>query len=189
MRSAGVIARIQWRGEALLSRYEIRLNGSHGQARAAKASPVKRRGAGKTIDFFLTNRRERVTVFQNLVAKPGSRVSRAPLGLSALAREERGQAIENKQFREMLRFRASRTYGPLANASLCEMNPFVFADFPPRGGPKRNDREADGGFGARAAEAARSATPAIQNGAASPCISVRGSSLMFGRARFVLVEL
>ena len=39
--------------------------------------------------------------------------------------------------------------------SLGEMNPFAFAVFPPRPGPKRKGREIDGGFGARAADVAR----------------------------------
>jgi hypothetical protein len=39
--------------------------------------------------------------------------------------------------------------------SLGEMNPSAFAGFPLRRGPKRKDREINGGFGARAADVAR----------------------------------
>ena len=51
----------------------------------------------------------------------------------------------------------SMTYDHVAKrfVSLCEMNPFVFAGFPPRHGAKRVAREIDGRIGARATEVAQ----------------------------------
>jgi len=83
----------------------------------------------------------------------------------------------------------STTYDRLAKpfVSLREMNPFAFCWFfrlvEAQNAMARNQRRIRGSRGGRCASLQ------LGNGAASHCKSVRGSSLMFGRARFVLVEL
>jgi hypothetical protein len=74
-----------------------------------------------------------------------------------------GQAIENKQSREITRFRApmiSRTYGQRRETARFarRKNPFAFAGFSASSRPKTQGSEINGGFKARAAESRRSAT-------------------------------
>jgi hypothetical protein len=116
----------------------------------------------------------------------------AGMALAIRAKRKRGQAIENKQFCEMAHFvppMISTTYDQaretvrfaLRNESFrfCWFFRLVEA----QNARERNQRRIRGSRGGRCASLR------LGNGAASPCMSVRGSSLMFGRARFVLVEL
>jgi hypothetical protein len=101
------------------------------------------------------------------------------------------QAIENKQLREIARFRAqmiSSAYDQRRETARFarRKHPFAFAGFSASSRLKTQRSEINAGFGARAA--AVCASLRLGNGAASRCKSVRGSSLMFGHARFVLVE-
>ena len=82
------------------------------------------------------------------------------LALAIHAKRNGGQAIENKRSREMPHFAPSMismAYDPGAKpfVSLREIKPVVFAGFPFRRGPKRSEREIDGGVGARAADTTR----------------------------------
>jgi hypothetical protein len=155
-----------------------------------EGAPVEERAPGKTIEFFLAGGRASVTVFQNLATRPVRRFMRAGMALVIRAKRKGGQAIENKQLREMAYFAPIMiltAYGPARETARFarRKNPFAFAGFSASSRAKTQGSEISGGFGARGG---RSAARRLGNGAASPCMSVRGSSLMFGRARFVLVE-
>ena len=115
----------------------------------------------------------------------------AGMALAIHAKRKGGQAIENKQFCEMAHFALpmiSRTYDQRRETARFarRKNPFAFAGFSASSRAKTQGSEISGGFGARGG---RCASLRLGNGAASHCMSIRGSSLMFGRARFVLVEL
>jgi hypothetical protein len=106
---------------------------------------------GKTIDFFLTDRRASVTVFQNwrqgrlaVSCRPGWR-------LRFHAKRKRGQAIENKQFCEMVHFAPvmiSRTYDPRRETARFarRKNPFAFAGFSASSTAKAQGSEINGGI-------------------------------------------
>jgi hypothetical protein len=65
---------------------------------------VGRGAPGKTIDFFLTDRRGSVTVFQNSRQGRARRFMRAGMALAIHAKRKGRQAIENKQVCEMAYF-------------------------------------------------------------------------------------
>jgi hypothetical protein len=93
----------------------------------------------------------------------------AGMALAIGAKRKGGQAIENKQFSEMPRFRApmiSRTYGQRRETARFarRKNPLAFAGFSASSRSKTQWREINGGFGARAAEVA---SLRLGNGAAS----------------------
>src|SRR6516162_2302115 len=76
------------------------------------------------------------------------------------AKRKGGQAIENKQLREMVHFAPpmiSRTYDQRRETARFarRKNPFVFAGFSASSRPKTQGSEINGGFGARAADVAR----------------------------------
>jgi hypothetical protein len=113
---------------------------------------------GKTIDFFLTDRRVSGTVFPNL-GKAGSPFHGAGMALAIHAKRKWGQAIENKQFCEMAYFAPimiSRTYGQRRETVRFarRKDPFVFAGFSASSRPKTQGSEINGGFG-RVADVAR----------------------------------
>jgi hypothetical protein len=119
---------------------------------AGGESARPREGApGKTNDFFLDEPAGVGYCFSELTSKVAPCVSRGPRPgrVAILAKRNGGQALENKQFREMPDFAPamiSKTYGQAAKplVSLGEMKPL--AGFPPRREAKRKGRKIDHGF-------------------------------------------
>jgi hypothetical protein len=90
--------------------------------------------------------------------------------LAILAKQNEGQAIENKQLREMIDFAApmlSRTYDPLAKpfVSPGEMNRLCFAGFQPGREAKIRAAKSTAASRAYLARIARLCATTIQNGA------------------------
>jgi hypothetical protein len=85
---------------------------------------------------------------------------RAGMAVAIRAKRKGGQAIENKQLREMVHFvppMISRTYDQRRETARFarRKEAFAFAGFSASSSPKTQRSEINGGFGARAADVAR----------------------------------
>jgi pyruvate/2-oxoglutarate dehydrogenase complex dihydrolipoamide acyltransferase (E2) component len=98
--------------------------------------------------------------FSELTEKRGRRFMRAGMALAIQAKRKRGQAIENKQLREMVHFAPpmnSRTYDQRRETARFPQRKesFASAGFSASSRPKTQGSEINGGFGARVADVAR----------------------------------
>jgi hypothetical protein len=102
------------------------------------------------------------------------------MALAIRAKRKGRQAIENKQFCEMAHFPSlmiSTAYARLTKplVSLGERNPFAFAGFPPRRGPKRKRAKSTADSGLAQRTLRDSATP---NWRRKPLESLKADSRM-----------
>jgi hypothetical protein len=125
-----------------------------------EGAPVERPGARQDNRLFLDGRACVCYCFSELTARPARRFMGPGWRLRFHAKRKGGQALENKQLREISPFAPpmiSRTYDQRRETARFarRKESFVFAGSSAPSRPKTQGSEVNGGFGARAADIAQ----------------------------------